>query len=418
MAWRLRGRPLSSGWLHWLARFGSAIATVGRLDVKMNGNRNSGVRSGRVAWLPGAVLAATFLATPGLAQLPPEMEFDRLLLRAERYAENGEYASMAAVLDEALALAEEHGFGVPVDFWFRRARASFRAEDYQKALESVTRYLQEAGREGANYRQALELMTISEEFAEQEAAREEALRRDEEARQRDRDALSEGPDHLFPAAEWVRIPPGEFVMGSTAGDSYYDERPVTRVRISREFWLGTYEVTQSQWDAVMGSDPSHFGSCARCPVERVSWDDVQEFLRRLNTAAGGNVYRLPTEAEWEDAARAGTVGDRYGPLDEIAWCDDNDIGTHPVGQKAANPWGLHDMMGNVSEWVQDWYGEYPGGSVVDPVGPPSGSDRVRRGGNWSHSGWSCRVSKRGYADPGDRPDGYEEYVGFRLLRTR
>ena len=130
----------------------------------------------------------------------------------------------------------------------------------------------------------------------------------------------------------------------------------------------------------MGSNPSHFDECGRsCPVELVTWEDAQEFIGRLNGRSGGNRYRLPTEAEWEYAARAGTTGDRYGNLDAIAWYRDNSrYRTHPVGQKAPNAWGLHDMLGNVEEWVEDRYGDYPGGAVTDPRGPGSGLYQVYR----------------------------------------
>ena len=177
--------------------------------------------------------------------------------------------------------------------------------------------------------------------------------------------------------EFVWIPPGEFRMGSTSSEANNNERPVTEVRISAGFWLGKYEVTQSEWESVMDSNPSRFSGCPRCPVERVSWEDVQGFIRRLNSQEGREVYRLPTEAEWEYAARAGTAGDRYGNLDAIAWYGENSGNrTQPVGGKTPNAWGLHDMLGNVWEWVEDWYGDYPGGSVTDPRGPGSGSLRV------------------------------------------
>ena len=180
---------------------------------------------------------------------------------------------------------------------------------------------------------------------------------------------------IIAGMEFVWVPAGEFRMGSTSAESYDDERPLTRVRISRGFYLGKYEVTQDQWQGVMRTNISEFSGCGQCPVERVSWDDAQEFIGRLNAQAGGNRYRLPTEAEWEYAARAGTGGDRYGELDAIAWCGNDNSGsrTHPVGQKAPNAWGLYDMLGNVWEWVEDRYGGYPGGSVMDPRGPGSGS---------------------------------------------
>ena len=197
------------------------------------------------------------------------------------------------------------------------------------------------------------------------------------------------------------MPAGEFRMGSTSSEADDDERPVTQVRISRGFWLGKYELTQGQWQAVMRNNPSRFDECGpKCPVEEVSWDDVQEFIGRLNGRAGGNRYRLPTEAEWEYAARAGTdtpAGDldirgaNNAPvLDRIAWYGGNSgvryegghdcsswkkrqykskrCGTHPVGQKAPNAWGLYDMLGNVWELVGDWYGGYPGGAGDGPAG--------------------------------------------------
>ena len=200
-------------------------------------------------------------------------------------------------------------------------------------------------------------------------------------------------------------------MGSTSSEAFDREQPVTRVRISRGFWLGKHEVTQAEWQAVMGTNPSRFSGCGRCPVEQVSWDDAQAFIGRLN-ARGGGRYRLPTEAEWEYAARAGTPGDRYGNLDAIAWLY-GISGVRPVGQKAPNAFGLHDMLGNVFEWVQDWYGGYPGGSVTDPRGPGAGSSRVARGGCWFYVARYCRASSRDIFTPGDRYGG----LGFRLLRT-
>ena len=231
---------------------------------------------------------------------------------------------------------------------------------------------------------------------------------------------------VFDGMEFVWVPPGEFRMGSTSRLAKDDEKPVTRVGISRGFWLGKYEVTQGQWEVVMGSNPSRFKEYGRdCPVERVSWNDVQVFVRKLNARSGGRSYRLPTEAEWEYAARPGTAADTYAGnigeprgndpvLNEIAWYDENSGDrTHPVGQKAPNAWGLHDMLGNVWEWVEDWYGDFPGGTVIDPAGADSGSARVARGGSWGNFAWYCRSALRRRLDPGNRI----AYLGFRLLRT-
>ena len=243
-----------------------------------------------------------------------------------------------------------------------------------------------------------------------EEAVEESRRIAEEARKARRRA-----ETAISGMEFVWVPPGEFRMGSKSSEADDDERPRMRVRISRGFFLGKYEVTQGQWEAVMGSNPSRFDGCGPdCPVENVSWDDVQEFIRRLNAREGGNRYRLPTEAEWEYAARAGTNGDHYGNLAAIAWHEDNSGNrTHPVGRKAPNEWGLYDMLGNVWEWVEDWYGGYPGGAVTDPRGPGSGSLRVIRGGCWYNGARICRASNRSLNSPGGRHHG----LGFRLLRT-
>ena len=218
--------------------------------------------------------------------------------------------------------------------------------------------------------------------------------------------------------EFVLIPAGKFMMGSDKGGD--DEKPVHEAHLSKPFYLGQYEVTQGQWQAVMGHNPSRFKGDPNLPVEQVTWEDVQAFIRRLNARESGTTYRLPTEAEWEYAARAGTTtdysfGDDPRLLGEYAWYAENaERKTHPVGQKKANAWGLHDMHGNVWEWVQDWYSKpYPSGTVTDPQGPASGSIRVYRGGSWITHARNCRVSYRNDQAPGGRV----VYVGFRLLRT-
>ena len=217
--------------------------------------------------------------------------------------------------------------------------------------------------------------------------------------------------------EFVLIPAGVFTMGAI--DSYPDEQPIRTVRLSRPFYLGKYEVTQAQWEAVMGYNPSAWRGQRNLPVEQVSWEDAQEFLWRLNTEEGVARYRLPTEAEWEYAARAGTTtaysfGSDVSRLDEYAWYGGNAAHTsHPVGQLKPNAWGLHDMHGNVWEWVHDWYETYLTGAETDPQGPVSGVSRVFRGGGCSNVAWRCRSSSRGYRPPESRLDA----VGFRVLRT-
>jgi formylglycine-generating enzyme required for sulfatase activity len=215
--------------------------------------------------------------------------------------------------------------------------------------------------------------------------------------------------------EFVLIPAGTFPMGAERGAA--DERPVHQVTISQPFYLGRYPVTQTQWTAIMQTNPSGCQGEPH-PVENVSWEDIQQFIHRLNAKEGGRPYRLPTEAEWEYAARAGSTtaygfGHEARQLHEYAWYKANSGGkTHPVGQLKPNAWGLYDMQGNVWEWVQDWYGLYAAGAILDPQGPQSGSARVRRGGSWSTGVESCRIAKR----DGIAPGRLLTSLGFRLLR--
>ena len=220
--------------------------------------------------------------------------------------------------------------------------------------------------------------------------------------------------------EFVLIESGTFEMGSPVGEAGRDDDELLhQVTISQPFYLGKYEVTQGQWEAMMGTNPSEFSSCGSdCPVERVSWEDAQAFIAALNRREGVNVYRLPTEAEWEYAARGGTqtaysFGDGANELRQHGWYTRNsDDRTHPVGGKRPNAFGLYDMHGNVWEWVADWYGDYSHGLVIDPSGPATGIHRVFRGGCWSNAARRCRVSYRNHDTPGDRLP----ILGFRLAR--
>ncbi len=234
---------------------------------------------------------------------------------------------------------------------------------------------------------------------------------------------------------FVLIPAGSFMMGSAddVPDAATDEKPQHRVTISRAFYLGKFEVTQAQWEVVMGSGSfsrSRSNDFYNLPgmAQRltgpgnpatVSWNDAQEFIRRLNQKEGHDRYRLPTEAEWEYAARAGTnsaysFGNDAGDLGRYAWYgEDFETGaTHPVGQKEPNDWGLHDVHGNVWEWVQDWYDAryYASSPTVDPRGPQTGSRRVVRGGSWHQSATSWRSAFRRQYDPDYRGIS----IGFRL----
>ena len=220
----------------------------------------------------------------------------------------------------------------------------------------------------------------------------------------------------FGDIEMVFVKGGMFTMGATSeqgSDADSDETPTHSVTLS-DFYIGKYEVTQAQWRAVMGNNPSYFKG-DNLPVECVSWNDIQKFIKKLNAQTGKN-FRLPTEAEWEYAARGGNQSRGYkysGSNDRNnAWYKDNSSSkTHPVGQKQPNELGIYDMSGNVWEWCQDWYGSYSSSSQTNPTGPSSGSYRVLRGGSWYSNARYCRVSSR----DGYRADISINSYGFRLV---
>jgi len=219
--------------------------------------------------------------------------------------------------------------------------------------------------------------------------------------------------------EFVRIPAGVFLMGCSPGDDECsnDEKPAHQVRITKAFEMGKFPVTQAQWEEVVGRNPSHFKGPKR-PVERVSWNEVQKFLSDLTARGDGYHYRLPTEAEWEYAARAGSTtrycfGDDEAMLPDYAWFGKNSGGeTHPVGQKQPNAWGLYDVHGNVWEWCQDWYAAYEAVPLVDPAGPASGMFRVVRGASFFDVARYLRAAYRDRFEPG-----FSYYnLGFRCVR--
>jgi formylglycine-generating enzyme required for sulfatase activity len=229
----------------------------------------------------------------------------------------------------------------------------------------------------------------------------------------------------LPFADMAYIEGGTFQMGSNE-----DEKPVHSVMVS-SFYMSKYEITQRQWERVMGSNPSYFKDCTDCPVEQVSWEDVQEFLKKLNDRTGGE-YRLPTEAEWEYAAGGGS-GNRtkYAGTNEVGrlqeygnFCDgnceyswkeasqnDGYKNTAPVGKYEPNVLGLYDMSGNVYEWCSDWYGNYTSEPLTNPTGPTNGTNRMIRGGSWYYFPTLSRVVLRSYRTPSHR----SHFVGFRIV---
>jgi len=240
-------------------------------------------------------------------------------------------------------------------------------------------------------------------------------------------SIIEGPLGM----KFAFIPAGTFMMGSPESEAERESNEKQhRVTLTKGFYIQTTEVTQRQWRTMMGNNSSVFEYCADCPVEVVTWKDVRTFIQKLNRKEGTNRYKLPTEAEWEYAARAGsTTSFANGGISELECAYDSNLdamgwycgnsgvtyskcldlskmggpkcaGTHPVAKKQPNAWGLYDMHGNVWEWCRDWYGKYSGGSVINPPGPSSGSYRVFRGGSWNYEARSCQSAYRNW----NRPD--------------
>ena len=247
-------------------------------------------------------------------------------------------------------------------------------------------------------------------------AKEEARRAEEELQKSLPGGVLKLPGDI--KLELIRVEAGTFTMGSPTNEAGRDgSESQHKVTLTRDFYLGRTEVTQAQWKAVMGDDPSEQKG-DNLPVEQVSWHDAMKFCEKLNAmgkAPKGWKFTLPTEAQWEYAARGGhrSRGYKYSGSDnpdEVAWHFDNsDCTAHPVAKKRANELGLYDMSGNVFEWCLDWYGPY-GGDAQDPMGPSEGSKRVVRGGNWISIAGGCRSADRLYGAPGHRSDD----LGFRL----
>ena len=475
-----------------------------------------------------ALVLLPFLASsPATAQLPPAIQADRLLVRAEREIQEGDYAAAAAALEQIVELQEEHGLEVPEAFWFKRGQVAQEAGMHERAIESLLRYLEVAGQTGEHYAAALELLDAAEQATEElKRAEQEALRRkqraeqeaDERMQQAERDiqdgdyaaaatalerveelqaehglemptalwfhwaqveqeagfyeraialtkryveeAGQEGErytaalellDDAEHAKEWAEaaevlsrfvsdlemlvIPAGSFQMGCVSGlNCERDEKPVHEVSI-RSFALSKHEVTFDDWEACVAAggcggyrpNDEDWGRGDR-PVIWVSWEDAQLFVAWLSDVTGHD-YRLPTESEWEYAARAGTqtkyswgndIGRNRANCDNDEGCPDGFWFTAPVGSFGANAFGLHDMHGNVAEWVEDCWNDSYVGAPVDGSAWLSGAcerffggGRVFRGGSLYDDPGLLRSANRERQRIGARM--YDR--GFRVART-
>jgi len=305
--------------------------------------------------------------------LPPEIQVDILMKSAKKDIEAERWKEAVESFEEAVKL----GVSLPGEFHFLYGKALFKTGNYENSLSSLTNYLTLVGRNGEFYDEATTLVVDAGDKQKEE------MRRTSESKHQQAEAASETEDGM------VLIKGGCFDMGDIFDTGDTDEIPVHNVCVG-DFYVGKTEVTQKQWEDVVGNNPSKFEDVDR-PVERISWYDVQDFIEKLNEKTGKH-YRLPTEAEWEYAARSGGFKEEWAgtnsepEIGEYAWCRKNSAkaGTHSVAGEKPNALGLYDMMGNVWEWCSDLYDRdyYEKSPAKDPQGSSEGLHRVIRGGGW------------------------------------
>ena len=337
-------------------------------------------------------------------ELAPEVQLDLLVNSATKSMKAGRWEDAVQSFEKAMKL----GVSLPGEFHFLYGKALYKTGSYAYALSSLTIYLTLVGRDGEYYEEAITLVVDAENKQKEET------RRTSESKQQKVEAASETEDGM------VYVKGGCFDMGDIFDTGASDEKPVHTVCIG-DFYLGKAEVTQKQWEDVTGSNPSKF-QCADCPVERVSWNNVQDFIKKLNEKTGMN-YRLPTEAEWEYAARSGGLKEQWAgtnneeEIGDYIWYGFTAEGrTHAVAGKTPNGIGLCDMMGNVWEWCADWYDKkyYEYSPSKDPHGPSEGSNRVIRGGGWRSKDKGLRTTDRNDFIPTSKK--FTD-IGFRLARS-
>jgi len=337
-------------------------------------------------------------------ELAPEVQLDLLVNSATKSMKAGRWEDAVQSFEKAMKL----GVSLPGDFHFLYGKALYKTGSYEYSLSSLTIYLTLVGRDGEYYEEAITLVVDAENKQKEET------RRTSESKQQQTKVASKTEDGM------VFVKGGCFDMGDIFGTGTSDEKPVHTVCVG-DFYLGKTEVTQKQWEDVTGSNPSKF-QCGDCPVERVSWNNAQDFIKKLNEKTGMN-YRLPTEAEWEYAARSGGWKEQWAgtnneeKIGEYTWYGYTAEGrTHAVAEKTPNGIGLYDMMGNVWEWCSDRYDKqyYEHSPSKDPQGPSEGTNRVLRGGGWRSKDQVLRTTDRN-----DMPPTTKKFsdMGFRLARS-
>ena len=336
--------------------------------------------------------------------LPPEIQMDILINTAKNDMEEERWKEAVQGFEKVIKL----GVNPPGVFHFYYGKALLETDNIDSSLSSLTNYLTLVGRDGEYFEDTITLIVEAKNKLD------EANLRSEESQKKITDAAKETEDGM------VFIKGGCFDMGDIFDDGSSDENPEHMVCVA-DFYLGKAEVTQKQWIKIIGYDPSKF-QCEDCPVERVSWYDVQGFIRKLNDTTGMN-YRLPTEAEWEYAARSGGRKEKWAgtgnrvEIGEYAWYSLNSGGrTNAVAGLKPNRLGLYDMMGNVWEWCSDWYNKqyYHHSTSKDPKGPMNGSHRVLRGGGWRSNANALHLTARNDFNPSSKK--FSD-IGFRLARS-
>jgi len=335
--------------------------------------------------------------------LTTDVQVDILMQAAKENLESERWIDALESFEKANRL----GVSLPVEFHFLYGKALFKTGNYEHSLSSITNYLTLVSRDGEFYEEAITLVVDAENMHK------EKMHRRSELRYQQTEASSKTEYGM------VLIKGGCFDMGDIFDTGAVDEKPVHTVCIGN-FYLGKAEVTQKQWKDIVGDNPSKF-ECDDCPVERVSWHNVQDFIKKLNDKTGMN-YRLPTEAEWEYAARSGGYNEQWAgtndeeKIGEYTWYGYNAEGrTHAAAGKTPNGIGRYDMMGNVWEWCSDWYDKhyYETSPNKDPQGPSEGSSRVIRGGGWRSKDMGLRTTDRNSFIPTSKK--FSD-IGFRLAR--
>ena len=336
-------------------------------------------------------------------ELSPEIQLDLLISSAIKDMEAERWEDAVQNFEKALNL----GVNLPGEIHFLYGKALLKSGNYEYSLSSLTNYLTLVGREGKHYEDTITLIV------EAKNKQDEHKRRTTESKQQLTTTAKETEDGM------MFVKGGCYDMGDIFDTGASDEKPVHRVCVG-DFYLGKTEVTQKQWDDIVGRNPAKF-ECGDCPVERVSWNSVQDFIKKLNEKTGMN-YRLPTEAEWEFAARSGGYKEQWAgtnnkeEIGEYIWYGYTAKGrTHAVAGKTPNGIGLYDMMGNVWEWCSDLYDShyYETSPNKDPQGPSEGKNRVLRGGGWRSKDKGLRTTDRNSFIPTSKK--FTD-IGFRLAR--